>query len=54
MVGDSESDILAGKVVGCKTILIGEDSYGQDYMTNSLWEPVEEVFGAAGDYILFT
>ena len=45
MVGDSESDILAGKAVGCKTILIGEDSYGQDYTTNSLLAFVEDVFG---------
>ena len=36
MVGDSESDILAGKAAGCKTVLIGEDDYGQDYTTNSL------------------
>ena len=46
MVGDSESDILAGKAAGCKTVLIGEDGYGQDYTTNSLLAFVEEVFGA--------
>lgn len=46
MVGDSESDILAGKAAGCKTVLIGEDDYGQDYTTNSLLAFVEEVFGA--------
>ena len=44
MVGDSESDILAGKAASCKTVLIGEEDCGQDYMTDSLFGFVQEVF----------
>ena len=36
MVGDSESDIKAGKNAGCKTVLIGEKDYGQDVTVGSL------------------
>ena len=36
MVGDSESDILAGKNAGCKTALIGKENYGQDCSVDSL------------------
>ena len=36
MVGDSESDIKAGKAAGCRTALIGKDDYGQDLTTDSL------------------
>lgn len=36
MIGDSESDIIAGKNAGCRTGLIGQESYGQDITVNSL------------------
>ena len=36
MVGDGENDIKAGKAAGCKTVLIGEDEYGQDICVGSL------------------
>lgn len=36
MVGDGENDIKAGKVAGCKTVLVGEDEYGQDICVASL------------------
>ncbi len=44
MVGDEESDILAGKAAGCKTVLIGTGDYGQDITVQSLIEYVEKVF----------
>lgn len=36
MIGDSESDIKAGQTAGCKTVLIGNREYGQDYSINEL------------------
>lgn len=36
MAGDSENDIQAGKLAGCKTVLIGNLEYGQDIKCNSL------------------
>ena len=45
MIGDSESDIKAGKVAGCKTALIGEENWGQDVMAKSLLEAVRTVLG---------
>ena len=36
MIGDSESDIIAGKTAGCKTVLIGTEDYGQDITVSSL------------------
>ncbi len=36
MVGDSESDILAGKAAGCRTALIGTAEYTQDKTVESL------------------
>lgn len=36
MIGDSQADIEAGKTVGCVTVLIGEEDYGQDYTTKSI------------------
>ena len=38
MIGDSESDILAGKNAGCKTVLIGSSDYGQDETISCLKE----------------
>lgn len=37
MIGDGENDIKAGKAAGCKTVLIGEEEYGQDMTVNSLF-----------------
>lgn len=36
MIGDGENDIKAGKSAGCKTVLIGENDYGQDMTEESL------------------
>ena len=41
MVGDSESDILAGKAAGCKTALIGKGNFGQTKTFDSLLSFVE-------------
>lgn len=43
IIGDSKSDIQAGKNAGCKTILISDDNsdYGQDYSVNSLLDGIE-------------
>lgn len=40
MIGDSKSDVLAGKSAGCKTALIGKghESFGQDACVSSLRE----------------
>lgn len=44
MVGDSESDMLAGKAAGCRTALLGEGEFGQDETVGSL----KEFVAAAG------
>lgn len=36
VVGDSKNDILAGQNAGCKTVLIGEENYGQEMTVKSL------------------
>lgn len=38
MVGDGENDIKAGAAAGCKTALIGNESFGQDVTVHSLQE----------------
>lgn len=38
MVGDGENDIKAGAAAGCKTALIGSDSFEQDVTVHSLQE----------------
>lgn len=43
MIGDGENDVLAGKAIGCKTALIGNENYGQDYSVISLLEAVEHI-----------
>ncbi len=43
MIGDSQNDIVAGMVAGCKTILIGAGAYGQDITVNSLLEGVQVI-----------
>lgn len=36
MVGDSTCDIQAGRAAGCKTVLIGDEMFGQDITADSL------------------
>ena len=43
MIGDGENDVLAGKNAGCKTVLIGNQDYQQDYTVSSLKEFVDRV-----------
>lgn len=42
MVGDGENDIKAGKAAGCKTVLVGEDEFGQDICVASLKDFVDQ------------
>lgn len=42
MVGDSENDVKAGMAAGCKTCLIGSNSFGQDRTVDSLLQFVNE------------
>lgn len=41
MIGDGENDILAGKAAGCRTALIGSESFGQDITAAALSEAVK-------------
>jgi len=41
MIGDGENDILAGKAAGCRTALIGNESFGQDITAEILTEAVK-------------
>ncbi|MBQ8093060.1 MAG: HAD-IIIA family hydrolase [Clostridia bacterium] len=43
MIGDMESDILAGKAAGCKTVFIGQGDFGQDMTSVSLLEAVQQI-----------
>lgn len=43
MIGDGENDIKAGVAAGCKTALIGNGTYGQDLIVQSLLQFVEKV-----------
>lgn len=45
MIGDGRNDVGAGKAAGCKTVLIGEEDYGQDVTSSSLLATVEEILG---------
>lgn len=45
MVGDGENDIIAGKVAGCHTALIGNDDYGQTITGGCLLDNVKKNFG---------
>ena len=38
IIGDSENDIKAGKLAGCKTVLVGNEEYGQNVSVKSLLE----------------
>lgn len=42
MVGDGKVDIEAGKNAGCKTVLIGNENFGQDVVCQSLREFVDK------------
>jgi len=44
MIGDSESDIKAGKAAECRTALIGTEDFGQDKTVGSLLEFVDFLF----------
>ena len=44
MIGDGENDVKAGKTAGCKTILLGNDNYGQDFTDDSLYGAVAHIF----------
>ena len=44
MIGDGENDIKAGKAAGCKTALIGEGEYGQDFTGDSLLDVINTLF----------
>lgn len=41
MIGDSKNDIIAGFSAGCKTVLIGNEDFGQTITVNSLLEFAE-------------
>ncbi len=43
MIGDSQSDILAGKAAGCRTALIGEEDFGQELTAGSLAELIGQI-----------
>ena len=43
MIGDGENDVLAGKNAGCKTVLIGNRDYQQDYTVSSLKEFIDRM-----------
>lgn len=43
MIGDSETDIRAGKAAGCKTVLLGNGDYGQDLLAGSIKEAAEKI-----------
>ena len=43
MIGDSKNDIEAGKAAGCKTVLLGDQCYGQDATASTLLEAVRKI-----------
>lgn len=43
MIGDSESDIRAGQAAGCRTALIGEQDFGQEFSGSSLLDIVGQI-----------
>jgi len=47
MIGDSDSDIRAGKAAGCKTVFIGKRSDMADYSAESLLEAAELILADA-------
>lgn len=47
MIGDSQSDVLAGKSYGVKTILIGREELGQDMSCESLLDAALFITGGS-------
>ncbi len=45
MVGDRESDILAGKAAGCRTVLLGDGAFSQDAASPDLLTFTKRFFG---------
>lgn len=43
MIGDRKSDIEAGRNAGCKTVLIGNEDYGQDITSSTLLEGIYKI-----------
>lgn len=43
MIGDSESDIIAGKAAGCHTALIGKEDFDQDITAKNLLDAIQEI-----------
>lgn len=43
MIGDGKTDVLAGRSAGCKTVLLGEESYEEDIKSNSLIDAVRAI-----------
>lgn len=43
MIGDSESDIRAGQAAGCRTALIGDKDFGQEFSGSSLLDIVGQI-----------
>lgn len=43
MIGDGENDVKAGKAAGCKTILIGNDAFDQDYSAKDLLDAINMI-----------
>lgn len=43
MIGDRENDILAGKNAGCKTALIGNGDFGQDFQADNILDIVKRI-----------
>lgn len=41
IIGDGENDILAGKAAGCRKVLVGEGSFGQDLTVESVHDFVK-------------
>jgi D,D-heptose 1,7-bisphosphate phosphatase len=42
MIGDGENDIKAGNAAGCRTILIGDNNFGQDIDAQNLYDAVNK------------
>ena len=42
-IGDGETDIIAGRSAGCKTVLIGNKNYNQDIMADSLLDAIRKI-----------
>lgn len=43
MIGDGENDVVAGKNAGCKTVLIGDEEFGQELSAKDLLDSVKKL-----------